>query len=100
MRNALLWAINGTVLNTDDNELAIDISVYPNPAQNKLNITNTSGVSIEKTQIIDMVGRIVTTIEPSNAVNRTIDISNLTTGIYFLRLESVDASSVVKFIKK
>ena len=47
-----------------------------------------------------MVGRIVTTIEPSNAVNRTIDISNLTTGIYFLRLESVDASSVVKFIKK
>ncbi|WP_299764827.1 T9SS type A sorting domain-containing protein [uncultured Dokdonia sp.] len=100
MRNSLLWAINGVVLGTDDNELGIDISVYPNPAQNELNIANTSGVSIERTQIIDMVGRIITTIEPSDAVNRTIDISNLTTGIYFLRLESADASSVIKFIKK
>ncbi|WP_299677901.1 T9SS type A sorting domain-containing protein [uncultured Dokdonia sp.] len=100
MRNSLIWAINGEVLSTDDNELGIDLSIYPNPAQNELNITNTSGVSIEKTQIIDMVGRIVTTMDPSNAVNRTIDISNLTTGIYFLRLESTDASSVIKFIKK
>ena len=100
MRNALLWAINGEVLGVDDNELGIDISVYPNPAQNELTISNNSGVSIEKTQIIDMVGRIVATIEPSDAINRTIDISNLTTGIYFLRLESTNASSTIKFIKK
>jgi len=100
MRNALLWAIDGVVLSTDDNELGIDISVFPNPAQNELNIANTSSVSIEKTYIIDMVGRIVSTMDASDATTRTIDISNLTTGIYFLRLESADASSVIKFIKK
>ncbi|WP_299208529.1 T9SS type A sorting domain-containing protein [uncultured Dokdonia sp.] len=100
IRNALLWAINGVVLNVDDNQLGIDISVFPNPAQNELNISNTSGVSIERTQIIDMVGRIITTIDASDATNRTINISNLTTGIYFLRLESANASSVIKFIKK
>jgi hypothetical protein len=100
MRNALLWAINGVVLNVDDNQLALDISVYPNPAQNELNISNTANVSIEKTQIVDMLGRIITTIDANDAANRTIDISNLTTGIYFLRLESIDASTVIKFIKK
>ena len=100
MRNALLWAINGEVLSTDDNELGIDLSIFPNPAQNELTIINNAGVSIEKTQIIDMVGRVVATFEPSNATNRTIDISNLTTGIYFLRLESSDASSAIKFIKR
>lgn len=100
MRNALLWAINGVVLNVDDNQLGIDISVFPNPAQNELNISNNSGISIEKTYIIDMVGRIVSTMDASDATTRTINISNLTTGIYFLRLESADASSVIKFIKK
>ncbi len=100
MRNALLWAINGVVLNVDDNQLGIDISVFPNPAQNELNISNNSGISIEKTYIIDMVGRIVSTMDASDATTRTIDISNLTTGIYFLRLEGANASSVIKFIKK
>lgn len=100
MRNALLWAIDGVVLTTDDNQLGIDIAVFPNPAQNELNISNTSGVSIEKTYIIDMVGRIVSTIVASDATTRTIDISNLTTGIYFLRLEGANASSIIKFIKK
>ena len=100
MRNALLWAIDGVVLDVEENtQLALDVVVYPNPAQNELNISNTSGISIEKTQIIDISGRIVRTIERNDDVNSVINISNLSTGIYLLRLETENSSSVVRFIK-
>ncbi|MEP0265172.1 T9SS type A sorting domain-containing protein [Dokdonia sp.] len=101
MRNALLWAIDGVVLATDDNtQTDLGISVYPNPTDNQLTITNTSGISIERTLIIDLTGRIIQTIDLQDAASRTVDVSALSTGIYFLRLENGNNSNVIKFIKK
>lgn len=100
MRNALLWAIDGAVLDTDDNEIPLEISIYPNPAQNELTISNTSNVSIEKVQVIDMLGRVVSNLGGMSDTRRTVNISNLTTGMYLLRLEGAGASNVIKFVKK
>lgn len=100
MRNALLWAIDGAVLDTDDNEIPLEVSIYPNPAQNELTISNTSNVLIEKVQVIDILGRVVSNLGRINDTSRTVDISNLTTGMYLLRLEGAGSSNVIKFIKK
>ncbi len=97
MRNALLWAITGNVLGVNDVANSLEISIYPNPAQEELTISNTSGIVLEKMQIIDAVGRIVQigTLEKNNVIN----ISSLRRGIYFLKVESQNSASVIKFIK-
>lgn len=100
MRNALSWAIDGVVLSDGNNQFVSEISLYPNPAENELTINNPSGIFIKKADIIDITGRIVSTIDASVDIIRTIDVSNLSAGVFFLRIENADASRLIKFIKK
>lgn len=101
MRNSLIWAITGDVLSTDDNSISdLEISLYPNPAENELTIANTSGQSIQRASIIDVTGRLMQTVSLNDATTQTIDVSRLTTGIYLIQLESGSQSNVIKFIKK
>jgi hypothetical protein len=69
------------------------ISLFPNPALNQLTITGLAKVN--RLDIIDPTGKVVRRIEiTGNEI--TIDISNLSNGIYFLRTES----QTLKFIKE
>lgn len=73
--------------------------VYPNPAENILNI-DTSNQFIKSYAIYDNQGRIVKDSRLNSGVNFTIDISNLQSGIYLLKINSSDKSITKKFIKK
>lgn len=100
MRNALLWAINGEVLSTEDNAVSnLNISIYPNPAKDILTIESTSNIPIDKTAIIDIMGRVVQSTVV-NATSKNLDISNLASGVYLLRLDYNSNSEVLRFIKK
>jgi len=75
------------------------ITLYPNPAQTLLNITspdNVAGLSIE---IIDAMGRIlkVAVIERSD-LKLVLDISDLVSGVYFIRPLNTSNSVVKKLI--
>jgi len=101
IRNALEWAISGQVLSTDDNSLNdLGISIYPNPVENELTIANPSGISIQRTSIIDITGRVVQTLDANDAVTRTVDVSGLSTGMYLVQMENGTNSQVIKFIKR
>ena len=69
-----------------------DLSFYPNPASDFLNIYS---VLDDKLAIIDTSGRIIKEYNLKKGDNM-IDISNLLNGLYFLKTES----SMKKFIKK
>jgi len=71
------------------------MSVYPNPAKNEINIAFTSDLTSEESAIVmlkDMTGRIIysNTIALSNgAMQMTIDLSTeVTSGIYFVSIET------------
>lgn len=66
------------------------ISLYPNPANNSITV---QGVANEKIEILNIVGKVVKTIENATE-NQHIDISNLENGTYFIHANS----SVMKFI--
>lgn len=71
------------------------ISVYPNPASEIVIIENLKpNASFE---VIDNSGKIVRTISNSKSTKTEINIKNLTSGIYYLK---VDGQSVQKIIKK
>ncbi|MBN2745562.1 MAG: choice-of-anchor L domain-containing protein [Bacteroidales bacterium] len=76
-----------------ENDLSIHISIYPNPANEILNIeTNTVFNSLE---IIDIEGRIVLT----TMFKDHIDISKLPAGNYFLTLKGNTGKTTRKFSK-
>ncbi len=63
------------------NTISSELNIYPNPVKNILTI---EGQDISTVQIMDINGRIIKTINNNNSI-KTIDVSTLTQGIYFVR---------------
>lgn len=66
-----------------------NITMYPNPAKNQVTISldNTNEV-IANVNIIDMLGKQVIRLNKVNEVTKSIDLSNLNSGIYFIEIET------------
>ena len=76
------------------NELdKVAVMVYPNPAENRLNIL--SNDKILKVSIMSFNGKIVFT-----GNEKTVDISNLASGVYFVQTQTAKGISNIKFTKK
>ena len=67
--------------------------VYPNPAQNSLNIDATESTTIH---IVDLLGKTIYTQQLNLGAN-TIDICSLTNGVYMLQTEK---GETIKFVKE
>lgn len=84
------------------NSLAINdfslnsVKIFPNPTVSSWTIQ--SEQIIDKIELIDISGKTIQTIEP-NRTYFSIDSTNLTNGIYFLKLYSSINSMVQKIIK-
>ncbi len=73
------------------------ISIYPNPANNVLNISMNQGIN--SIVIVDMIGKVVYSTEV-NSETITVDVSTFNTGTYFITFINVDGfSSTQKFMK-
>ncbi|WP_299115400.1 T9SS type A sorting domain-containing protein [uncultured Winogradskyella sp.] len=83
------------VLSIDDVSV-IDFSLYPNPAKDVLNI-QTNNVTINSVSIYDMLGKEVLSVKE---VNNSIDISNLKSGIYLIKIATNEASVTKKIVKE
>ena len=68
------------------------MNVYPNPAVDQLNITLNQNADIT---VFNMMGQVVMTAEGHVGAN-TINISNLTAGVYFVNAGSATTKFVVK----
>jgi trimeric autotransporter adhesin len=83
---------------TDDE----NIFIYPNPANQKINLQfNKQLNGLATLTIMDITGREVLSCEKniSNGIVQ-VDVSYLTTGMYFLSLKNKDVSIIKKFIKQ
>lgn len=85
------------VLNNSNFVKDQSISIAPNPAKNSVTVTAIS--NIKSIELFDVQGRILQTIlEDKNTT--TIDISNKSNGIYFLKVTTENGSSVEKLVKE
>lgn len=71
--------------------------IYPNPANDVLNIQNKENIQIEKIKIVNLLGETVLT-ETSNF--NTINIEKLATGMYILEVITYEKISNYEFIKQ
>lgn len=74
-------------------------SIYPNPANNILNISN-ADFDIKQVGITDVNGRAIKTIIQSfPSQETTIDVSDLSAGIYMIVINTTEGKAVKKFVK-
>ena len=79
----------------------IQLDVYPNPASEivniKLNILN----EVADLEIYNMLGKVVMKKSYDfNSGNLPLNISELSSGVYILKVSNSDSSSFKRFIKK
>lgn len=81
------------VKNLGAEEIAIGLSVYPNPAKDFINI-KTNKINIEKIFIFDLSGKLLFTTS-----ERRINVSHLPASTYILSVKTPDSVKSFKFIK-
>jgi hypothetical protein len=94
-----------TPLSIDENDLFTNVVVYPNPANEELNIDfsleNATDISIE---ILDLAGKTVATKAMENAAKGTqtvgFNTADFASGVYTVTIESANGKLTRKFIKK
>ncbi len=92
-------ATNGLTLNNDDYVYDNSVFIYPNPANSVLNYDVKNDVELSAININDISGKEV--FRNSNTLgNSSIDISNLSSGVYFITFHSDKNSVTKKFIKE
>lgn len=75
------------------------ISIYPNPTSNQVTV-NLSGVTVpvEQIELSDITGRVIAIVNGTNA-NVVFDLANETSGVYFIKVNSADATVTRKVVK-
>lgn len=78
---------NATLVSIED-ELRDDVSIYPVPAQNYVNVAVTSGLHSDlNVRVTDLQGRtLVTEVIPSSQDMLRLDVANFSKGIYFVEV--------------
>ncbi|MBR5215942.1 MAG: S8 family peptidase [Bacteroidales bacterium] len=75
-----------------------NVSIYPNPVKDRLYIETES--EIEEVIVYDIYGRHQVTETPSHQEMISIDISNLNSGVYFVKINTANGNIVKRFVKE
>ncbi|MBS7786820.1 T9SS type A sorting domain-containing protein [Flavobacterium sp. CYK-55] len=76
-----------------------DFKIYPIPANNNIMVSNSANVEINQIQVSDINGRIIKDIKVKNTSEANIDISNLNSGVYLIKVISTEGAMIRKIIK-
>lgn len=71
------------------------ISLFPNPASNKINIVVNQDQKVISLTVIDMLGKVILTKNET----KLLDVSSLQKGTYFIKIKTDAGQTVKKFIK-
>ena len=88
-----------TGVGIDNITLANSINLMPNPADNYIDLTVTSNVTVKEAMVYNAFGQMIQKIE-LNDNHARIDLSDMAAGMYFVRVNGDNVSATKKFIKR
>ena len=99
--NTLYYVVEySTILGVEDFDLDSSIKLYPNPVIDFLTI-KTEKTDLLKIIIYNSLGQELRIIDlEKNVTSKSIDLSNLNNGIYFVKVSSQNGKSIIKKIVK
>lgn len=80
-----------------EDKFAINVNYFPNPVTNKLTVT--SLISLETYQVYDILGKQVQSGKVGANV-LDVDMSQLKTGVYFVKVQSGQLQKTMKVVKR
>lgn len=92
----IVWFENQTILSTDEYANSNNF-IYPNPTKDLLTIQNQNGLDIDSVILYDTLGRKV--LEGSE-VSESIEVSYLTSGLYFIHILTDRGILTQKMVKE
>jgi hypothetical protein len=91
-------ALNFTTFSIDEGRLANSVTVYPNPFKNKLIFNCNDNASKIEVEILSVLGQIVYDFELKYPQTE-IQLSQIPSGVYFIRVTNSDGTIIKKIIK-
>jgi len=78
-----------------------DAILYPNPANNELNVVYDASADIKNIAVYNIIGKVMTVYKVTGS-NANLNIENIPSGVYFVRLYNDQGNVVVtrKFTKQ
>lgn len=88
------------LLDVDTNTISSnEFSLYPNPTKGLVSISNSSAL-INSIEITDLNGRVVKSITDASNLNVEVNISDLSSGVYMMKIVSEKGTITKKVIKE
>ncbi|KAA3625078.1 MAG: choice-of-anchor B family protein [Flavobacterium sp.] len=78
-----------------DDVLSSEVAVYPNPVSDLLSI-NLNDKVISEIKIIDILGKTIYSEEKIDTNKKTIDLGDITQGVYFVRINKTIVKKIIK----
>jgi hypothetical protein len=94
-----IFPVIDTTLNGTAALPSINFNVYPNPADNQLNISLDQNKTDLQIEVLNVKGQLIMHLSEKQSVGlRSLDISSLTKGVYFLKITSNGHYGVRPFV--
>ncbi len=95
--NTTLTVVEGAITTGVNNVQAAELSIFPSPARTTLNVRTNEKLAGSLVTITDLTGK---EVARHNMVQSTIDVSQLASGLYMLKVEGPKGTLSSKFIKE
>lgn len=94
--------LTSSTTGVDEQEFTSSLNVYPNPSNGQVTInyesTNTDDVTVNVINTIGATVYTTGTISKANALNKNIDLSSLTKGVYMVNVVSKQGTATKKLV--
>ena len=74
--------------------------MFPNPANDFINITNPNNIELETVQLYDITGRLVKTLSLDTTVQHHLDISEIASATYFMIITAKNGEIMKQIVKE
>ena len=88
------YLVKSSALSVDDNSLS-NFSLYPNPSINSVEL-NSTNTPISEISIYDLSGKLLLSKKYNSEININLNISNLASGIYLLKINNKKSIKLIK----
>jgi len=87
------------VTSVDNKSFAIDFKVYPNPVHDYITIKISGELQRSTVDILSIQGKVVKSFSLNNNQNH-LDVRNLSSGVYLVRIQTGESYSIKKIVKQ
>jgi hypothetical protein len=93
-----VWSFTTDAALSIDDNVENTFSVYPNPTSNILNIKGSE--NIDTITVFNLLGQSVASFTKNDITNSSINLSELSTGLYLVKISSGDKTQTLRVTKK